>query len=329
MSDDTIIAERYKKRNFPRRLYHPTTGRPVNTQYLRFLADEQAPIRERYNQREQYLTQIVTIEAQGEVLQARCLGLPDRPQLGSGRKAITAFSAKARKNMLDTVSRLDWTIPATFITLTYHRNMLNAGRAKRDLRALCKRWYRRYGLIPVLWKMEPQKRGAWHFHLIVWYLPYLAKNELLDDWREIAEDVTITEVKIEPIRTAKKARSYVAKYSAKPITINYAVPLLALIFELSIGIVVALCLDNAPNLAVSQKPGRFWGIENRKNIVWAILKTFSIIIDQDFYQLKRAARRKWSGINRNKWAGFTLYVQHPDQWIDYLFYLIGLSCSVS
>jgi hypothetical protein len=329
MSDDHIIAQRYKKRNFPRRVYHPVTGRAVNAQYLRFIIDESEPAKKHLRQREQYLTQIVTIEAQGEILQARCHALPDRPQMGSGRKAITAFSAKARKNMLDTVSRLDWTIPATFITLTYHRNMLNASRAKRDLRALLKRWYRRFGNIPVLWKMEPQKRGAWHFHLIVWNMPFLEKKELLEDWREIAEDATITEVKIEPIRTAKKARSYVAKYCAKKVAINYVVTLLALLWKLKTTIVVALCLDHLPNLAVIQKPGRFWGIENRKNLVWAILKTFSIILDQDFHNFKRAARRKWSGINRNKHAGFTLYVQHPDQWIDYMFYLIGLSCSVS
>lgn len=329
MSDETIIAERYKKRNYPRTVYHPVTGRPVNRQYLRFIADENIPTTQNLRKREKYLVQTVTIEAQGEVLQTRCHALPDRPQLGSGRKAITVFSAKARKNMLDTVSRLDWTIPATFITLTYHRNMRDASRAKRDLRALAKRWYRRYGNIPVLWKMEPQKRGAWHFHLIVWYMPYIEKKDLLEDWREIAEDATITEVKIEPIRSAKKARSYTAKYCAKSVVINYAIPLLALLLKMPIAIVIALCLDYLPNLAVIQKPGRFWGIENRANLVWAVLKRFSIILDQDFYQFKRAARRKWSGINRNKWAGFTLYVQHPDQWIDYLFYLVGLSCSVS
>jgi hypothetical protein len=325
MSDDSIISQRYKNRNYPRTIYSSRTGRPINQQYVRFLLDEEEPTRRRFIQREHDLIQTVTIEAQGEVFCARCHGLPDRPQLGPGRKSITSFSAKARKNMLDTVSRLDWTIPATFVTLTYHENMCDARRAKRDLRALIKRWCRRYGLLPILWKMEPQMRGAWHFHLIVWYMPYIEISEILDDWREIANDVTITEVKIEPIRSAKKARSYVAKYCAKPIVINYVTALLALIWKIKKTIVVAIALDYLPNLAVSHKPGRFWGIENRKNLIWAILKTISIELDHDFYNLKRAARRKWRGINTSARSGFTLYVKDPTQWLDYLFYLWGIS----
>lgn len=323
MLNDDIISQRYKKRNYPRAMYHPQTGRKVNPQYVRFVFDEDAPTHNRFMQRETDYVNTVEIEFQGEVIQAKCHKVSDRSQMGSGRRAITCFSSRARKNMLDTVGRLDWTVPATFITLTYHDNMMDAKKAKRDLRAVQKRWYRRYGLLPILWKMEPQKRGAWHFHLIAWNMPYISLETVMMDWQSVTGDDTITQVKIEPIRTAKKARSYTAKYCAKPIATNWANVILAALMGLSGWVIVAITLDYVPNLAVLQKPGRFWGIENRKNLVWAVLKTVSVVLDSAFHDFKRAARRKWAGINTTGRAGFTLYAENPDRWIDYLFYLSG------
>lgn len=323
MTDDKIISQRYKNRNYPRVTYHPLTGRRVNPQYMRFLADEEQPALQNLKTGIRDLTETVTIEFQGEVIKARCYNVPDRKQMGEGRSAIKEFSAKSRKNMLDTVSRLDWTIPAQFITLTYHENLRNAKKAKRDLRAFLKRIYRRYGNVASIWKMEPQSRGAWHFHLIVFQLPYISKNEVLEHWREVAGDISITQVKIEPIKSAKKARSYTAKYCAKPIKRDRVTSLLMLLWGFPAWAVVAVYLDHAPNLAGLHLPGRFWGIENRKNLIWAVLKTVSIILDGAYHNFKRAARRKWSGINTTERAGFTLYAENLDKWIDYLFYLAG------
>lgn len=323
MVNDTIIAQRYKNRNYPEVAYHPITGRRVNPQYLRYLADEEIPAHQNLKTRIRDLTETVTIEFQGEVIKAKCHGVPDRKQYGSGRSSIKEFSAKSRKNMLDTVSRLDWLVPAQFITLTYHDNVRNAKRAKRDLRAFLKRIFRRYGSVASLWKMEPQKRGAWHFHLIVFQLPYISKKEILAHWRAVAGDISITQVKIEPIQSAKKARSYTAKYCAKPITRDRVTALLMLLWGFPSWVVVAVYLDHAPNWAASNLPGRFWGIENRKNLVWAVLKTVSIVLDCSFHDFKRAARRKWAGINKAERAGFTLYAENIDKWIDYLFYLAG------
>lgn len=323
MSDNQSIEQSYKKRNLPAYLYHPITGRRVPQQYLRYLKDEHEPTHNRLVKRVKALTETINVSFQGEVIHTRHNGVPDRPQMGSGRQSISEFSSKARKNMLDTVSRMDWTIPATFITLTYHENMMDANRAKRDLRAVLKRWYRRYGNIPCLWKLEPQKRGAWHFHLICFNMPYLPLKEVLDDWREVTGDNSITQVKIEPIQSARKARSYCAKYLAKPISDGFLNWFALILLKCPSWLVFRLSLDYLPNLAVNSSPGRFWGIENRKNVIWATLTEFSITRNEAYYNFKRAARRKWAGVNSGEHSGFTLYSQDINRWIDYLFYLMG------
>jgi len=325
LPDNQSIAARYKKRNYPRTIYHPVTHKPVNPQYVRFLADEYDHLYPSMQKRMSALANTVSIEIQGELLKIKYHHPTLAPQLGSGRGRITSFTNKARKNMLETVSRIDWTGQrAQFITLTYHENMQDAQTAKKHKRALLKRWYRRFGLLATLWKLEPQKRGAWHFHLLVWGMPYLSHNDLLADWRGVTGDDTITQVKIEPIQSAKKARSYVAKYVGKPVLDSLLLQLFALALWWHPAHVLLVGLDYLPKQAVWFFPGRFWGIENRKKMHWATLRVVSVARTPAIWQLKRGARRQWRGINANQYQGFTLFVRNPSQWLDYLFYLIGM-----
>jgi hypothetical protein len=173
----------------------------------------------------------------------------------------------------------------------------------------------------VLWKLEPQKRGAWHFHAIAWGLPYMPGADLLQLWREVTGDDTITQIKIEPLATARKARSYVAKYVGKVITCDLSRVALAILLKQPAWYIFALALDYLPNLPAATKPGRFWGIEHRALINWAVLEIVSLVSSGAFFDIKRAARRKWQGINGNKHQGFTLYVHDPTQWLDYFYYL--------
>jgi hypothetical protein len=201
--------------------------------------------------------------------------------------------------------------------------MIDAQRAKRDLRAFLKRLYRREGDFPVIWKLEPQRRGAWHFHLIVFYLPYVPLKTILHHWREVTSEATITEVRIEPISSAKKCRSYVAKYVGKRVEDRFIEWFALLLLKAPNWFLFLSYLDYLPNLAATIFPGRYWGIENRKNMPWATLVEMSIVLNEVFYNLKRAARRHWRGTNTNARCGFTLYVRNAGQWLDYMFYLIG------
>ena len=327
MPDNHSIA--YTSQRFQyKEVRHPKTGIRLPAEVLEFIADEHEPVKQRMKARERHLLETVHIEMQGELLQCKCHRPLDRPQMGSGRGRITMFSRKARKNMLDTVSRIDWTSTrAQFITLTYHSNMLDASKAKRDLRAFLKRIYRREGKLPTLWKLEPQKRGAWHFHLIIWEMSYWSTNDILKHWRKVTGEETITQVKIEPIQSAKKARSYCAKYLGKPIGMVCFALWLAHLSGCPASLLFALALDYLPNLAATSFPGRFWGIENRINVRYAQLKQVSIAIGEAFYHFKRAARRKWGGINKGARSGYTLYVHDNEQWFEYLFYLVGNECT--
>jgi hypothetical protein len=89
---------------------------------------------------------------------------------------IQSFTSRSRNRLMGkarAVRREGLTMPY-FITLTYHQNFTDCRAAKRHLDNFLKRWRRRCGSdqdgvsnLRYLWKMEPQKRGAIHFHLCV------------------------------------------------------------------------------------------------------------------------------------------------------------------
>lgn len=101
---------------------------------------------------------------------------PDDPEPS---REITAWSRKSRANMVRTLCSLDYgpmladphRLPA-MITLTYPGDWLTVapdGRSvKRHLDALRLRYRRAWGEpITALWKLEFQRRGAPHFHLLM------------------------------------------------------------------------------------------------------------------------------------------------------------------
>lgn len=94
-------------------------------------------------------------------------------------REITGWSAKSRSNFVHRMCELDYSpmfadltrIPA-MITLTYPGDWLtvapDGGTAKDHLRTLQKRYERAWGeKLLAVWKLEFQRRGAPHFHLLV------------------------------------------------------------------------------------------------------------------------------------------------------------------
>lgn len=313
MSNTDSIAQTPENVQFRQKLFQSFTERYVQTgwkppkQYIEMLYDEDEPTRIHFNQRVQHSIRHATITFQGELIKAKTNGLIDRPidQGSHARKPITRFTPKARKNMLETVSRMDWSQgKAVFITLTYHHIKPDARACKRDLRTFLKRLYRKYGLKAVLWRIEPQRRGAHHFHMIVFNLPFFPIETLLEWWREITGQPTIAQCDIQLIKTARKARNYVAKYVGKKDDGRF---------------------NDLTNLAGWSRPGRFWGIENRKLIAWAELVTIVVDVASTLLKFKDCARGQWKGVNHNNRAGFSLFVREIDLWMDILwFYFAGI-----
>jgi hypothetical protein len=88
------------------------------------------------------------------------------------RGDIEEFSHKSRRRLqclLNSVNRD--VVPAErvfFVTLTYHNEWaLDGLKWKGDLKLLYRNHLHKWGRVPAIWKMELQRRGAPHFHLLV------------------------------------------------------------------------------------------------------------------------------------------------------------------
>jgi hypothetical protein len=96
----------------------------------------------------------------------------DKPmdQVGGGRRGyIKGFSKNSRRRLLEMIASVkrDADLP-NFMTLTYPANFPTVERAKRDLKVFLQRLDRAYPGSGYIWKLEPQERGAPHYHLLVW-----------------------------------------------------------------------------------------------------------------------------------------------------------------
>jgi len=89
------------------------------------------------------------------------------------RGIITEFTAEARKRLRLSLMSVDWTaVDSYWVCLTYHRRWGEDWREwKRDLHAFKRALDRHYPVVGGYWRLEMQRRGAPHFHLILCYSP--------------------------------------------------------------------------------------------------------------------------------------------------------------
>lgn len=88
------------------------------------------------------------------------------------RGKIAGFSAKSRNRLMRTLASVKRDNLPLFVTLTFPAQYPVILKAKRDLDNFIKRMARKYPTVAGVWKLEPQKRGAPHFHLLVWGIDY-------------------------------------------------------------------------------------------------------------------------------------------------------------
>jgi hypothetical protein len=92
---------------------------------------------------------------------------------GGDRGEIRSFSRRSCQTMRDRCYSIDLDaadrigFKTVFMTLTYSATFPDKKeKIKRDLDTLTKRINRRFGKCFLIWKVEPQKRGAPHFHIV-------------------------------------------------------------------------------------------------------------------------------------------------------------------
>ena len=140
------------------------------------------------------------------------------------RGVVQGFSAAARKRMLEMLNKLKFE-RITFVTLTYPDVWNPDGHEyKKHLRRFRARIERKFGKVRVLWRLEFQRRGAPHYHLLFFDAPWIEKEWLSDAWwgsvgsRDADHREYGTNIKgVAGQGENGKIISYVAKYAAKPL----------------------------------------------------------------------------------------------------------------
>jgi hypothetical protein len=244
------------------------------------------------------------VTAQGGLIKVSSLQSQNRgkeQRKKSRRGKVAGMSAKSRKRLLELVTTLASARMLIFITVTY-RTAPSSQDAKRHLHAFLQRIYRRAPMSAVIWKMETQERGAIHFHLLCFNLPFWRKKQVQSAWGEITgEEKPFT--RIEAIRARKKAFAYVAKYMAKSVKsgFNYA---------------------PYPNEA----SGRTWGIRQKENLVFEEKRTWDYhpvlykrgwraLALAAYIELRDKAEKEYPPIAHYEQIGFTLFVENAFDWL--------------
>jgi len=192
---------------------------------------------------------IAYIESQGSLLSMTVKGFKSqRSSFGGRRGIIRVFTPAARRRLLRFLARLKTRkIRATFLTLTF-TEMVSNERAKKVFKSFTMRLRRKFPIASSVWRMEYQpKRGAIHFHLICFNLPFWKQAEVQKTWEACTkESRSIVDIRL--IHGARSIMAYVSKYVAK------------------VDDRETTSLDDGAyqHAARDDMSGRFWGYINKK-----------------------------------------------------------------
>lgn len=136
------------------------------------------------------------------------------------RSVITSFSWDSRKRLMNLMASMDDSRKALFVTLTYGESWPGEPLVwKRHLDSFWKAVARRYPGASAVWKLERQARGAPHYHLLVWGVPFLPHEWAAAVWGRVTGDESAKHlaagVEVRALRSHRGAMHYTAKYVAK------------------------------------------------------------------------------------------------------------------
>ncbi len=224
------------------------------------------------------------------------------PQDRGNKGSIATFTSGSRRNLIWTMGKIDRdkVMLPHFNTLTYGREFPTDGRViKRHLDLFHKRRARRFPGSCAIWKMELQKRGAAHFHLMVFgvervackrraswkradYKGLLALMKGCDcpvcwtqrTWHAIAGYSSFDQLRagtrVEEARTWAGVASYTYKYLGK------VVPSTVVLDDTGERVSLGAC-------------GRWWGVSGRRFLPVNLVEYR--LTPSGFYTLRRYARR--------------------------------------
>ena len=222
---------------------------------------------------------------------------PSRRRSGGIRDRVRGFSRESRRNLLLRLASIKrrafraFKGRMIFVTLTYpHEYPQDPVLCKGHLKALRKRLQREYGTFAAFWRMGMQRRGAWHFHLLLFVGPSVGsvselRRFISSSWCEVTGKVSEGHLhagtRVVAVRRWREVTSYVERYLAKP--------------------------EEFPK---GLQTGRIWGVWN-EGLLPVQWDTVEVSL-QDAFKIRRIyrklARRKGNGSLRS----ITVFVSHEN-----------------
>lgn len=211
---------------------------------------------------------------------------------GGIRGAITEFSVASRRNFRKKLGKIKKEEMPILVGLTYPGQFVKEPRKwKRDLRKFNERLVYEFGNVAEVWKLEPQKRAAPHFHLLIWGVSYIDLLVFCNRaWYEVVGssdyDHLIHGAKVEKVKNWSGVMTYVAKYVGKKV-------------------------ESLPGW---ENVGRYWGIFMSKNVPWAELVEEAVTYRQAV-QLMRYFRR-YAHVKGRDYKSLEILVKNVDYWYE-------------
>jgi hypothetical protein len=256
---------------------------------------------------------VVNLSFQGSLVRASVKD-PNRMPRGGPRGKVNEFSRASQRNLQSLLHKLVFE-KGVFMTLTFPADFPSPAVAKKHLHTFFDRMRRAYPGASAIWRFEFQERGAPHFHLMWFNLPYMPYQLLNKMWGEIIGYANPS-TRIEMMRSRRGVISYVSKYLSK----------VGGEADGSFNLHAYLRGDDFIHPLTGEicgPVGRWWGVFNSEDLPLAPEIRIAVAGKlAPFYQFRRAARHKWPGVSRRANQGFSLFVGDADAWFDYWLHIV-------
>lgn len=235
----------------------------------------------------------------------------NRVQVGGGlRGDVCGFSRASRRRLMQKLAMIEQEATAFFVTLTYPGEYsLDSTQWKVHFDKWAKRLHRRFPLAGFIWRLEPQRRGAPHFHCMVYGID-VSKSELAmwasRSWYECVDSGDERHLRrgvdVRACHNSKGLRGYAGKYLAKVQTPPNQTDV--------DGVIVAQAVDWT-------SVGRWWGVRYSKNLPFSKVLGSKTLGYYEAARLMKFLRRylRGQGVRvSGSMPGMTVFVNSPRQW---------------
>jgi len=190
--------------------------------------------------------------------------------IGGKRGSISEFTNRSRSRLLKKISQLSKNNNPLFVTLTYHNDYPGDYEGyKYDLHRFFISLRNHFPEVGIIWKLEFQKRGAPHFHLLMWGVDLSEGMDFIPrEWNRMVspgDEIHLKwhrgEYQNKPCVQLIKSWNGVKAYAAK---------------------------EMGKTQGLAEQPGRFWGL--RGNVPLSLIKKFRMDIEVAL-EIKKAHQR--------------------------------------